>query len=1163
MNENQIAPVPPRAFTAPSLDQDDLIIITTLTKQLAESSYLRDSHVQLIQLLHKGFRSHVIPPDDSDQIRKPHDYPLLQELRQAREAMDARFQVGEELWIQWLQDECMIAQTTEDRIAVIELCKKAVEEEAGSSLIWRFYGDWMWILYKIAHDIDEVYEDCSLETDPVLSQVVTSQTWTEEDTIAGPEIFQWQPMIEVWKQGVQATQWHIDSSHAVWDPYLDLQVYNHDANKSEENFRHVWRSFSDRLKQPHLTWDDTLQAFSRFVSMNCDNNEQYEQVIVDEKKKASKGIYEKDLRQERELNLQQAAENGDTTTEWSLMAEYLEWESAQHKKKSAPPFSHDMFAALCERANLKFPAEVDFWEAHIELMMEKPRTREILLGVADRATRHCPWSGELWARRLYCMEAAKKPFDDLETVKHLATSTGLLEEVGNMEELIKVHLAWCGYLRRQAFAPSSSEDERDVAHVAIRSAIEDVKKIGEKKFGPGFKGDPLFRIEKIYLKFLTQAGNFEACREWWHKLMLSHGDSYEFWNVYYLWEMNIWGVERGRAEATGAAFPSPERATGLLQRAIRRPNLDWPEKLIDAYIHHCAQHESIDRFQEANTEARRASKQVAKRRAKEMAEAATVQQQNPTHHSATVTSEPMAEVASETNKRRHESDHSTNDENDHKRLKVSEGDTNVGSPTAASSSSATAQAKRDREHTTVVVKHLPADITEFKVRKFFQDCGDILSLSLVAPDDGTEASATIEFESAEDVLTAQTKGMKVFEGRQIDVQVGTGTTLWVTNYPPEADENYIRQLFKPYGDIVEVRFPSLKYSTHRRFCYVQFLTSSQAQAATALDGKALGGRLVLSAKISDPSVRKDRKGAVHEGREVYVSNVEWSASEADIKAAFGKFGSVENVRIPRNMVGKSKGTAFVVFSNKEEAQSALEMNLKDFRGRVLTVELAVPNAKGAKTRSTAIVDNENKSRSRLTSHDSSQDPDHPMTGTSPGPDAEVPATNTKMSPPSARTVALLNLPDTVNDSRVRALVEPHASVKMISLRPDHQGAIVELEREADVGKVHMAIEGTEIQGKKISVGKVSELMRMKPAVKANGVENKESEKSASSKSLMTGPPFKRPRAGKTAGPKRGGRGGLGFQRSGRSTGSPNDEVPGGKSQNDFRKMLESGAKESN
>lgn len=69
------------------------------------------------------------------------------------------------------------------------------------------------------------------------------------------------------------------------------------------------------------------------------------------------------------------------------------------------------------------------------------------------------------------------------------------------------------------------------------------------------------------------------------------------------------------------------------------------------------------------------------------------------------------------------------------------------------------------------------------------------SIKLLPDPNGTTATATIEFETREDVLAALTKDMKTIEGNQIEVQVGTGTTLFVTNFPPTADEKYIRELF--------------------------------------------------------------------------------------------------------------------------------------------------------------------------------------------------------------------------------------------------------------------------------------------------------------------------------------------------------------------------------
>lgn len=113
-----------------------------------------------------------------------------------------------------------------------------------------------------------------------------------------------------------------------------------------------------------------------------------------------------------------------------------------------------------------------------------------------------------------------------------------------------------------------------------------------------------------------------------------------------------------------------------------------------------------------------------------------------------------------------------------------------------------------------------------------------------------------------------------------------------------------------------MRFPSLKYNAHRRFCYVQFKSPDQAHAATERDDELIGGELRLVAKISDPGHKAKRQGALYEGREVYVANVDWGAKERDLLEVFSKYGKIEHVRVLKSVAGKSKGTAFVVFSTK-------------------------------------------------------------------------------------------------------------------------------------------------------------------------------------------------------------------------------------------------------
>ena len=119
-----------------------------------------------------------------------------------------------------------------------------------------------------------------------------------------------------------------------------------------------------------------------------------------------------------------------------------------------------------------------------------------------------------------------------------------------------------------------------------------------------------------------------------------------------------------------------------------------------------------------------------------------------------------------------------------------------------------------------------------------------------------------------------------------------------------------------YGEIVDIRFPSLKFNTHRRFCYVQFKLSSDAKSATEVDGQDLGDNLKLLAKISDPEQKKSREGAIYDGRELYLANLDQNTTRANIKEAFKRYGYVESVRVLTRVDGTSKGIAYVVFRSK-------------------------------------------------------------------------------------------------------------------------------------------------------------------------------------------------------------------------------------------------------
>ncbi|KAF9408884.1 hypothetical protein HW555_011570 [Spodoptera exigua] len=70
-------------------------------------------------------------------------------------------------------------------------------------------------------------------------------------------------------------------------------------------------------------------------------------------------------------------------------------------------------------------------------------------------------------------------------------------------------------------------------------------------------------------------------------------------------------------------------------------------------------------------------------------------------------------------------------------------------------------------------------------------------------------------------------------------------------------------------------------------------------------------------------------------------------TEEDFREAFSKFGSIEDIRIPRNhATGQSKGVVYIKFSKTSEAAHALEaMNRKSIKGYARTLKVMVASSR--------------------------------------------------------------------------------------------------------------------------------------------------------------------------------------------------------------------------
>ena len=85
------------------------------------------------------------------------------------------------------------------------------------------------------------------------------------------------------------------------------------------------------------------------------------------------------------------------------------------------------------------------------------------------------------------------------------------------------------------------------------------------------------------------------------------------------------------------------------------------------------------------------------------------------------------------------------------------------------------------------------------------------------------------------------------------------------------------------------------------------------------------------------------------GRKLYVGNLPYETGEAELQELFARAGTVETVRVMRDMAtGLARGFAFVEMATDEEAQKAItELNEFQLGGRGLTVNEARPKPEHA------------------------------------------------------------------------------------------------------------------------------------------------------------------------------------------------------------------------
>ncbi|EDO37342.1 predicted protein, partial [Nematostella vectensis] len=187
-------------------------------------------------------------------------------------------------------------------------------------------------------------------------------------------------------------------------------------------------------------------------------------------------------------------------------------------------------------------------------------------------------------------------------------------------------------------------------------------------------------------------------------------------------------------------------------------------------------------------------------------------------------------------------------------------------------------------------------------------------------------------------------------------------------------------------------------------------------------------------RSSEPAAKKPCGESEEESsdpRKVFISNLLFSITEDHLRDKFSKLGEVLDVRIVKNMAGRSKGYAYVEFNNESTVQAALAMDREKMEGRPMFISPCVDKAKNPTTF---------KFPTSLDKH----------------------------------TLFVSNLPFDAKESEIEELFSKHGVVKQVRLVTNRAGkpkgyGYVEYEQESSASTAVLTLDKTEVKGRTISV----------------------------------------------------------------------------------------------
>ncbi|KAI0466455.1 RNA-binding domain-containing protein [Xylaria cf. heliscus] len=171
-------------------------------------------------------------------------------------------------------------------------------------------------------------------------------------------------------------------------------------------------------------------------------------------------------------------------------------------------------------------------------------------------------------------------------------------------------------------------------------------------------------------------------------------------------------------------------------------------------------------------------------------------------------------------------------------------------------------------------------------------------------------------------------------------------TIFIANMTFDATDVHLQEAFSKYGDIISLNIVRDGRGLSRGFGFITFAKRESADRAIreAHDSFWHGRRIRVAYRDEGTTGRTRGRANMGPTRALYIGNIPYEASDADLNQLFRRLENVDDVRVAVDRsTGWPRGFAHADFHDVESAQKAFEMlSQETLNGRQLRVDFAEP-----------------------------------------------------------------------------------------------------------------------------------------------------------------------------------------------------------------------------